>query len=399
MLGLALEGGGSRGSYHIGVYKAFLENGYQFDGFVGTSIGAVNASILAQGDFELLYELWNKVTMSELFYEHDEAVIEFGLAPSVPKNINNITKSIKKVVETGGIDTTKMRAFLESVLDEPRLRASKKDYGLSTIALSDRKNLDLNIESIPEGMLVDYIMASCALPGFKPVMIENKAFLDGGLHNNCPINLLLDKGYDEIIAVRTLAPGVFRKHKATNAKVTIISPAVDLGKLIHFDHEIIDRNINQGYYDGLRAIYGLKGRNYYIKMADNVDFFNLLLNVEDSAILKAAKQLEITPAPIKRMLFEGIVPAMGAHLKLNRKFDYSDLLIAMLERCALDYKLDRFKVYEYREFLSELRVLLEEKPENDGRKNSLKDIINAFMVDRYSKVCEIFASDILKQQE
>ena len=57
MRGLALEGGGSRGAYHIGVYQACLEQGLTFDAICGTSIGAVNAALLAQGDYDLLQHL------------------------------------------------------------------------------------------------------------------------------------------------------------------------------------------------------------------------------------------------------------------------------------------------------------------------------------------------------
>ncbi len=51
MRGLVLEGGGVKGAYHIGVLKALRENGLdKFDGYVGTSIGAINAAMLAAGD-------------------------------------------------------------------------------------------------------------------------------------------------------------------------------------------------------------------------------------------------------------------------------------------------------------------------------------------------------------
>ena len=56
--GLTLEGGGARGAYHIGAVKALLENGYEFGAIVGTSIGAINAAFLAQGDFDEIYKMW-----------------------------------------------------------------------------------------------------------------------------------------------------------------------------------------------------------------------------------------------------------------------------------------------------------------------------------------------------
>ena len=52
MLGLVLEGGGAKGSYHAGAIKALHESGYSFDGVMGTSIGAINGAIVAQGDTE-----------------------------------------------------------------------------------------------------------------------------------------------------------------------------------------------------------------------------------------------------------------------------------------------------------------------------------------------------------
>ena len=74
MKGLVLEGGGAKGSFHVGVLKALLERGYVFDGVAGTSIGAINGALLAQGDFDALYELWYSATPSLLF-DFDENMV------------------------------------------------------------------------------------------------------------------------------------------------------------------------------------------------------------------------------------------------------------------------------------------------------------------------------------
>ena len=63
MRGLALEGGGAKGAYHIGVMKALTEKSYVFDGFVGTSIGAINAAMLAQSDFDAALDLWMSISI------------------------------------------------------------------------------------------------------------------------------------------------------------------------------------------------------------------------------------------------------------------------------------------------------------------------------------------------
>ena len=58
MRGLALEGGGAKGSYEIGAYIALKELGYKFNMVAGTSIGSLNAALIVQGDIELAQKLW-----------------------------------------------------------------------------------------------------------------------------------------------------------------------------------------------------------------------------------------------------------------------------------------------------------------------------------------------------
>ena len=67
MIGLALEGGGVRGSYEAGVYMAFLECGIKIDGVSGTSIGALNGAMIASGKGALLPSLWLNLNMGEVF--------------------------------------------------------------------------------------------------------------------------------------------------------------------------------------------------------------------------------------------------------------------------------------------------------------------------------------------
>ncbi len=64
---LVLPGGGGRGAYQIGVARALFERGITFDYAFGTSIGAINATLLAQGDLERLTELWSTARLIDLF--------------------------------------------------------------------------------------------------------------------------------------------------------------------------------------------------------------------------------------------------------------------------------------------------------------------------------------------
>ncbi len=138
------------------------------------------------------------------------------------------------------------------------------DFGLVTVSLSDRKALELYKEDIPQGQMIDYIMASASFPGFKLQPIEGKYYLDGGFYDNCPISLLIKKGYTEIIAVRTLGEPLKRKYQPEGVHVIEILPAEPLGNTLIFDNNIIRNNLKMGYFDGLRVIRQLTGQKYYL---------------------------------------------------------------------------------------------------------------------------------------
>ena len=74
MRGLVLEGGGAKGAYHIGAYKALKEMGVEIDGVAGTSVGALNGAMIAQEDIDRAYELWNNMTYSRVINANDEDI-------------------------------------------------------------------------------------------------------------------------------------------------------------------------------------------------------------------------------------------------------------------------------------------------------------------------------------
>jgi len=255
--GLALEGGGAKGAYHIGVVKAFIENGYEFDGYVGTSIGAINAAKLAQGEFEKALELWMNISPSQIFMDEEQPLLhladirDIGLNPDF---VTDVREALFKVIGGRGVSTKRMLEFLHKHIDEEKVRASGKDFGLVTFSLSERRPYELMLEDIPHGKLIDYIMASASFPGFSSVTIDGKKYIDGGFYNNCPVNLLDRLGYDEIIAVRVGAPGIVHRRINSMANVKLISPSESLGRLMEFSSDSSAASIRLGYFDGLRFI-------------------------------------------------------------------------------------------------------------------------------------------------
>ena len=76
MTGLALAGGGARGAYQIGVYFALKKCHIKIDGFVGTSIGAFNAAMLASGRDKELLKFWQNVNVAMLLGLSDTLIAE-----------------------------------------------------------------------------------------------------------------------------------------------------------------------------------------------------------------------------------------------------------------------------------------------------------------------------------
>ncbi len=356
MLGLALEGGGAKGAFHMGAVKALLEEGYKFDGVVGTSIGAINGAVIAQGDFELGYSWWEKMDIS-LMFDIDQVHIQNFLDKKIDKMaLKYLYTEIKNIIGNKGIDTQKMRKILEVIIDEEKMRKSETDFGIVTVSVSDLKPLELYKEDIPKGKMLEYLMASANFPAFRIEPIDGKFYLDGGFYDNCPINLLIRKGYEEIIAVRTLGTGIVRKIEDENVKVINIIPSQKLGNVLNFDNSIIKRNLKMGYCDAMRSIKNLKGSNYYINyLGDDKSIIYGLASMSNKSIYEIGKMMKLSQIEPKRMLFEKILPNLSKKLGLSSSSAYQDIIVGVLEQMAEKRGIEKYLVRNFNSFLEEIK--------------------------------------------
>lgn len=373
MLGLALEGGGARGAFQMGVVKALLEEGYAFDGVTGTSIGAINGAMIAQEAFEEGYALWEKAYPS-LFFNLEDETFQKLINRDVDKDtLLRMASKLRMIIRNKGVDTSGIRRVLEEIIDEDRIRKSKILFGLVTVSLSDFKACELYKEDIPVGKMVDYLIASATFPGFKLTRIDDRRYIDGGVINNCPINLLANKGFKEIIAVRTLAPGIYRSVRNPDIKLTVIKPSDDLGRILDFSNALIKRNLKMGYYDAIRRVKGLKGRKYTIKPVQEDLIFHLLQSLSEESIQEMGKIYGFEGMNPKRMLFEEILPQTSGKLGLARDASYQDIVIALLEVLAEQKGINKYEVYTFEDFMNLLKTDESNKTQEPGYKHRLLD--------------------------
>ena len=374
MLGLALEGVGAKGAFHIGAVKALLENGYEFDGVVGTSIGAFNGALISQGDFEKAYDLWINMEPSMLFDIEDECmrnIVHNGLTKETIKYISSRTINL---IENRGIDTSKIRRVLYENVDEYKLRTSNIDFGMVTVSIPDFNPVEVYKEDIPAGKIRDYIMASANFPGFKLYPIDGKYYIDGGIYDNCPVNLLIRKGYKDIIAVRTSKNDRFSNIINKDVRIRSIIASEDLGNALIFDNDLIRRNITLGYFDAIRMIKNLKGRKYYIEPFEEVFFFDILNNIPENVILQIGETLKVSQMDSKRMLFEKIIPTIADLLKLPNTATYEEIFIGLLEVIAEKKSVEKFNIYSINEFIDAIEKTSPIESRDERKRRHLRDL-------------------------
>ena len=253
---LVLSGGGAKGAYELGVYKALKKLGIKIDIITGTSIGALNGAVLSTGDYNKAKRLWLKMSSSEVFNYTFKSSAEY---PKIAKDI----------IKNKGLSFDKASEVLSSVLDEDKIRKSKIDFGLVTFNLKNRVPKVLTKDQIPKGKLVSYILASATcFPMVEMKKIDGEYYVDGGYYDNLPINLAIDMGADEIIAVDLSAIGIKQKVKDEDIKIDYIKNNLSKDFILDFNPTSARRNIRIGYNDTMKYYKKLDGKDYTFRKGD-----------------------------------------------------------------------------------------------------------------------------------
>lgn len=353
MKGLVLEGGGTKGAYQLGAYKALKELGVEFDGVVGTSIGALNAAFIVQGDYEIMKDIWlnrdykSFMDIEEDFYEKYKNV-EFKA-----KDINVVIDLMNKARKNEGIDITPLKNLLKENIDEEKIRNSSKDFGLVTVYL-DKKIIPQHLmkEDIPQGKLVDYLIASSSLPIFQLDKFEDKRYLDGFLSDNTPVGLLANKGYNDIIVIRLSndAAGDKSLQKYVDLNLTVIKPSMVLGGSLNKDKDHMETLFKLGYMDTMKVFKRYDGVKYFFNadfIYDEETCFNLISNIDIKTIEYICKILKIRRKPSLRVLLEEIIPQLGDMFHLEKEFTYKDIFYSIYERKLEENNINRIELYDF----------------------------------------------------
>ncbi|MGO9234829.1 MAG: patatin-like phospholipase family protein [Methylocella sp.] len=223
---LVLQGGGALGAYQAGVYQALHEAGVEPDWVIGTSIGAINASLIAGNKPERrlakLEEFWNRVG-------HNPALEATANVPGIGRAWSNwmtLTTGIPAffkpnplafmgphvqlpVDAAGYYSTLPLEATLSDLVDFPAIPSgpTRLTVGAANIQTGEMRYFD----SRDTKLTVRHVMASGALPpAFPAVRIDGELYWDGGVLSNTPVEAVFDdkpRRNSLIFAVHMWNPG------------------------------------------------------------------------------------------------------------------------------------------------------------------------------------------------
>ena len=251
MRALVLEGGGAKGCYQMGAYKALSELKVEFDYVVGTSIGAINGAMICQGDWKVAYDLWENISYCDVLDLPDEDMRSFLNDRITMDNVKDKFNFVKNVIENRGIGVSAYKNLLDKYIDEDRVRGSSMKFGLNTFDVKNLKTLNLFIDDIEDGRLKDYLRASSNLIVFKQDKIDGKRLIDGGYLENNPYKMV-DELCDEIVIV-SLKPWALSHELKKNPKYTIIkSFDENFPNMLDFEKEKMRYGLKLGYDDTMR---------------------------------------------------------------------------------------------------------------------------------------------------
>jgi NTE family protein len=206
-ISLVLQGGGALGAYQVGVFQALHEAGIEPDWVIGTSIGAINAAIIAGSPkaerMDRLKEFWRRV-------EHGQ-----WIGPPLPAWFQTAARNMAAVTcgvpaffrpnpaafisphaplgadHAGYYFVEPLRVNLESLVDFDQLNNGdvRLTVGASNLRTSEMRYFD----SRDMPIAIEHILASGALPpAFPPIRIGDELYWDGGILSNTPVEVVFD---------------------------------------------------------------------------------------------------------------------------------------------------------------------------------------------------------------
>lgn len=348
-LGLVLSGGGSKGAYEIGVYAALKMLKKDIDVVTGTSIGAINGVFIVQKDLKGALKFWNHITFKTIYDENE-------FPPLEDENLSKIYMQYAKgFINEGGLDIYKMKKIFDDYFKPHKFFNSNIDYGLVTYNFSKNKPAEIKKKDLTKKTIKDYVLASASCyPAYKPYLINDEMYIDGGYYDNIPINLAIDLGATEIIAVDLRAIGFKKNIKDKTVDVTYITPRNKIGSFLVFDKVQARRAIKLGFNDTMKIFGKLEGDKFTFRRYNLIKNYNKYIDNYEKKLKEIFKDSDskILTTIFQTSLFKDI---------LNNQILYNNFN-HLVEVAGKTFNFDESTIYNIKSYNKGLLTALSNTP-------------------------------------
>ncbi len=261
-LALVFEGGGGKGAYEVGAWKALRELNLEnaFKSVLGTSVGALNALLFGQQKIDMAERIWREISPGKILSAHGGEKRSMASQEGLRILLDvNITGTLQKQVYVCCSRVTR------KTISDDRFSLwgdSGKDGGLFSGGGFFGVHVDetitpeyIKLNGLSKEKQIQYLLASSAIPAvYESVSIDGKEYRDGGIlkEHNLPFMKAFELGYRKVLAI-SLEEGVSGQRTIDGNQVYILRPSVSLGDLVSgtldFDAQNAMWRMECGYRD------------------------------------------------------------------------------------------------------------------------------------------------------
>lgn len=372
-------GGGSKGSYAIGVCKALREAGKSFDIVTGTSIGAIVGALYTQGDEQNLTSWmtgFSQDLVSKNLFEYPNRYKTESL------NSQQSARFLSMFCKDGP-DAEPLKKRILDVFDWQKFQDSPIEYACLTANISQKRSQAFTKDDMPEDLAADILMASAAyFPAFNFVKIHQDYYADGGYYNVIPWRLCEHLGAESLTIISLQDPGEKASLPCDHVEL-LIRPLLKPYYYLDFQSDHMLKQIGLGYLEGLKYLNLAPGYLYTFYPDDWKDIQDL---EDKAASILGNRAREITLEVIQDMdsALLGYRP-----WPLDNKYSDHYKFTRILEALALSAGLPVYTRYHFHDFIRQLLEKLKDfdidlnipasgKLYQDMEKAGLKDLIAFF---------------------
>jgi len=334
---LVLSGGGSRGAYQIGAWQALTELGVRFHAVYGTSIGALNAALAAQGDVEAACALWENIDIRQVLNTDDE---DFSMEQMINRK-RDVIPFLLENAKNLRVDIAPLENLMKTHLNEKKVRASGMELGVMTVRVPQLTPVPVRLADMKPGSMNDWLLASAAcFPVFPLKKIDGERYLDGGYYDNLPLDMAIVDGADEIVAI-DIHPTPAHPEYARMPFLKMIHPLHNLGNFLDFKPKLIRRMRLMGYYDAMKAYDHFDGIRYTFTRVNELRVANAARRYMQRAAAFDAEAITRSAFQSTQQMNAPLISAIESEAPL-RRLRWKDVYLRGLELCAqkMDFRED-----------------------------------------------------------